>query len=164
MRFLTRWPLMVKKVTILLFLAFLTTLQADFEFEKLFFGMSASSSPNWRSISMFRWILRKSKTLTQFYPRFRTQESEIFQKTLFWPETSYVGWTWCAYSEKRLFKFKIRLSRGQKCQKQQNCHFSWLETDFENFLVTLEQVGAVRNMTLWTQHNQSFLEKIVLVD
>ena len=53
-------------------------------------------------------------------------------------DISSVWWTWGAHSEKRLFKFEIRLSRGQKCQKQQNCHFSWLETDFENFLVTLE--------------------------
>ena len=94
--------------------------------------------PTYEVSACFAEFRENWKSWPSFYPRFRTQKSENFQKSLFWPETSYVGWTWGAYSEKRLFKFKIRLSRGQKCQKQQNCHFSWLETDFENFLVTLE--------------------------
>ena len=151
-------------MTILVFLAFLITWQADFEFEKSFFGISVPSSPNGRNFSIFRQILRKLKILTQFYPRFRTQKSDFSQNSLFRPETSPVGWTWDGDSEKRIFKCEIRLSRDQKCQKRQNCRFSRLETDFEIFVVSLEYIRIVRNMTIQTQHNQDFLEKIVLVD
>ena len=46
-----------------------------------------------------------------------------------------MGRTWGTEFKNRLFKLKIRMSRGQKGQKQTKCHFFRLETDFENILV-----------------------------